>query len=576
MRTTFEEFKEVYAEYRRFSGDESGSLTIFSLFLFMILLMMSGMAVDLIRAEHGRVGMQNTLDTAVLAASSMTQKTDAETLVKEYVSKAGYDASNIHVNMVETLKTGTTTVIGRDVSASTYVQSPTMFMDIMGIDRLRNTAGTAANDAFEKAEISLVLDISNSMNEMSADPTKTKMQALETAAIDFINSIFEKNDPENITISIIPYNHQVYIPDSILSQLSVSNQTVNVNKPPSYPGTPITSYQTSNSAAPCAVFDAADYQTTSLIAGTSITRSASFTHDGFYWERDGVIQQAFETPYEWTKQCGHGYAKILPFSNNQAELVQYIKDLYAYGGTAINIGMNWGVGMLDPDFNTTVKKMVTANDLPNTMSAKPTGWNTLGVSKYVVLMTDGQNMQSWDLKPEYKSGPSRIWYSPSTASASSTFAGYFVEMPSNDASKRWYQPKSPLDTMDDTYVAEASLPTDAVQLDYHAVYQRFGIESAAKFFFQHSDTTAYDEHMAPLVDLGFSKADTEAKAVCDKAKVNSQITIFTVAFEAPTGGEELLEYCATDPGFHFDVDGTDISDAFKSIAGHIALLRLTE
>ena len=51
-----------------FGADESGSLTIFSLFLFLLILMIAGMSVDLIRHEHGRVAMQNTLDTAVLAA----------------------------------------------------------------------------------------------------------------------------------------------------------------------------------------------------------------------------------------------------------------------------------------------------------------------------------------------------------------------------------------------------------------------------------------------------------------------------------------------------------------------------
>ena len=52
--------------------------------------------------------------------------------------------------------------------------------------------------------------------------------------------------------------------------------------------------------------------------------------------------------------------------------------------------------------------------------------------------------------------------------------------------------------------------------------------------------------------------------------------VFTVAFEAPPEAETLLQNCASKAGNYFDVEGTQISDAFTAIAVQISQLRLTE
>ena len=603
MRAMYPEFRAAYRSCGRFAESESGSLTIFTLFLFIILLMMSGMAVDLIRAEHGRVRMQNTLDTAVVAASSLDQTMDAETVVREYVTKAGYDASQVHVNVTDSFQQGSMVLTNRQVSASTYVHSPTMFMDLMGVDILRNTAGGTAMEAAQKVEISLILDMSDSMNLASSDPSKTKIAALQQAAKDFVDSVFATNDPSNVSISIVPYNHQVYVPDSLMAQLSVNDKTTEIKSPPSYPGTPVTTYQTSNPAAPCVVFEDADFQSLDLTADGTVTRSASFLQDMYGWGRDGVTQMAFEEPHEWAKWCGHAMPKIMPYSNDPTALKTYIDDFVADGATAIHYGMKWGVALLNPDFSDEVSAMVKAGDLPAAMNGLPGGWGNPDVVKYVILMTDGENTNFWDLDEPYKSGPTRVWYSDASTGGTTTYNetievvnadgtitpqvntitadlgtynGYFVEMPDNPADQRWYRPNLPTTTADDEYLAEADLPADSVQLDYHGLYQRFGVRSAARFFFQHSDPAAYTEHFSNQVQLGWGQAVTQNRSICDQAKTNANITIFTVAFEAPVNGQELLEYCATAPGYYFDVDGTDIGTAFKSIAGQIALLRLTE
>ena len=48
----------VCKSWEKFRDDETGSLTIFCLFLDFLTLMMAGMAVDPAQLEHGRVAMQ--------------------------------------------------------------------------------------------------------------------------------------------------------------------------------------------------------------------------------------------------------------------------------------------------------------------------------------------------------------------------------------------------------------------------------------------------------------------------------------------------------------------------------------
>ena len=553
-----------------FRSDETGSLTIFSLFLFVLILMMAGMAVDLLRHEHGRVAMQNTLDTAVLAASAINQDMDPDAVVRDFVQKAGFDPNAITIDTADNLISGQ--VSSRYVIASSDITIETMFMDMMGIDELRGFTQTRAEEANPRVEISLILDVSGSMAWASADPSVTKMEALQTAANDFIDTVFANNDASNIAISIIPYNHQVFLPDELRNRLTINDSTQTVSPVPSYPGS-IASYQTSNPASRCVVFDAVDYDTRQITDNGTVNMSGVFLQDYFGWEYNGVWQQDFETPYEWAKWCNDHGPKVLPFTNDQAALKNHINSLEARGATAVNHGMKWGVALLDPSMRPILDQMVTANERPAGMEIFPSNYGNSDTQKYVILMTDGANTNQFDLKPEYKSGPSRVWYSANEGS-SDAYDGYYVLMPDNPGSERFYRPRSPYDASDNEYHNQP--PSDAVQLDYHELYQRFGIESAATYFFENEDTAAYDDHMDAAEQNGFGTADTRTRAICDAAKYNGGITVYSVAFEAPTAAGQLLDYCASAAGNYFDVEGTDISSAFSAIASQIALLRLTE
>ena len=59
------------ATVAKFRAAEDGSMTVFTLFIFVMMLMVGGMAVDLMRFETQRAHLQNTLDSAALAATCL-------------------------------------------------------------------------------------------------------------------------------------------------------------------------------------------------------------------------------------------------------------------------------------------------------------------------------------------------------------------------------------------------------------------------------------------------------------------------------------------------------------------------
>ena len=55
---------------KQYRQDEDGSLIMFSLFIFLAMLMFGGIAVDLMLYENRRTHIQNSTDRAVLAAAN--------------------------------------------------------------------------------------------------------------------------------------------------------------------------------------------------------------------------------------------------------------------------------------------------------------------------------------------------------------------------------------------------------------------------------------------------------------------------------------------------------------------------
>jgi len=70
-------------------------------------------------------------------------------------------------------------------------------------------------------------------------------------------------------------------------------------------------------------------------------------------------------------------------------------------------------------------------------------------------------------------------------------------------------------------------------------------------------------------------SDTQAKALCDNIRKNKNIKVFSIAFQAPDKGEEILKYCATEHKMYFSAsNGAELKEAYQEIARSISELRI--
>jgi hypothetical protein len=69
--------------------------------------------------------------------------------------------------------------------------------------------------------------------------------------------------------------------------------------------------------------------------------------------------------------------------------------------------------------------------------------------------------------------------------------------------------------------------------------------------------------------------NAQLQSMCGLAKTNG-VTVYGIAFEAPTGGRTQISQCATSSAHYFDAAGLQIRTAFRAIASNISHLRLTQ
>jgi hypothetical protein len=75
---------------------------------------------------------------------------------------------------------------------------------------------------------------------------------------------------------------------------------------------------------------------------------------------------------------------------------------------------------------------------------------------------------------------------------------------------------------------------------------------------------------------GQGSSSNQARALCAEIKLTG-VVIYSVAVQAPSAGEAVLEYCASGPQYFFDPsNGQELEDDYRAIATSISDLRITQ
>ncbi|MEM1340861.1 MAG: Tad domain-containing protein [Pseudomonadota bacterium] len=549
---------------KNFLVNDEGTVTIFGLMMFVLMVAAGGIAIDIMRYETQRVQLQYALDRAVLAAASMNQELDPEDVVLDYMARAGLERYRIDVRVDPGANF-------RRVTATAEMDINTSFMDMFGVRALTSPAAGVAEETILNTEISLVLDVSGSMRG-------AKIASLRSAGQDFVETVMQANDPGTdemtVSMSIVPYNGMVNAGSQIAS---------------------VYSFDSSHSQSTCALFEpyvnefnAGDFGSTALSPTQPLDRMQRFDYYNQYrW-------QSFADPY-----CPEDdFLAIMPWSNDVGDLQTYIGNLPAEGWTAIDAGMRWGVALLDPSAQPALTGLGTA--VHEDFAGRPAAYDDRETVKYLILMTDGANTEQYDLRDRFQGNSVLYYYEPDDTYSVYVpqLDEYYITVGDYGISGGYFQDTVYDPNLTDSTVS-AQVPWEelwtshtarrlASELYYWPYYYRGVTDDYWDVYTDSLELLSGDENFPNLNGLPYpperaQQADANLQAMCDAARAQG-IIVFTIAFDAPQRGRDAMRSCVGEMSgpnesgeqFYYNVEGFDIEQAFDSIAATINSLRLIQ
>jgi Flp pilus assembly protein TadG len=340
------------------SRDTSGTVAIIAGFALLPIFTAAGMAVDFGHAMLIKSRMQTTLDSAVLAGGREFQLTSSAASAE--TSTRGFFTYRF---AADTGISGHPHITGLTIDTSAYTIAavaradiPTPFLRLIGTSSLgvtiKSSSGLgAAGTAQEKdLEISMVLDVTGSMNDSSGSGN-SKIHDAKLAAKDLVDIVMPTGfiGAQKTRVALVPFS-----------------QYVNVG--PYYR-------------------DVTDQNASG--GNTCVTERTG--DDAFTDKKPGSNRWISV----FTPTSNHGgsldcapAAQIMPLSNDKDALKASIDGYSANGWTAGHLGVAWGWYMLSHDWH----DLWPVASRPNPPSAN--------VRKIVVIMTDG------DYNTQYRNGMS--------------------------------------------------------------------------------------------------------------------------------------------------------------------------
>lgn len=570
---------------RQYREKEDGSMTFFGIMIFALILMAGGIGVDFMLAEMRRTQLQDTLDRAVLAAASLEQNLDPQAVVEDYINKSDLSEHLRDIEVVEGLGF-------RTVRATADTSVAPLFSNWADLDIFRSTqeegsaifqlsATSAAEERIGDVEISMVLDVSGSMNRNNRLPN------LKVAAKDFVDTLTATTEDGKLSISIVPYATQVSAPESLAQHLNLSSE---------------------HSFSNCVNFDSADFSTTGIDPTAPLERTMHFSPWSTYDGRSYSPKRFVTSPI--CEPATDDSREIVVLQKDATQMKNFIDSMWGGGNTSIDIGMKWGAALLNSSLQPVIQNMVSDGDVHPDFVARPNPVSASQTLKVIVLMTDGQNTSQYYTEPEFRTGDSNIWWNDQEkrysvyigedtgdedGDGNTTEPMFFWpydrtwndhaygEGSYEETQETWecrsfrrngsckrYRKVSKVVTVDE--------PGSAEILTYADLWAYTSLkQNRNNHYYRWMNTTQanQDWYIDVYSWVSGSAKDIRTRAICEAAK-DQGIVVFSIPFEATTNGKAVLRDCASSISHYFPVTGTEIEDAFASIASSIRQLRLTQ
>ncbi|MEO0399816.1 MAG: pilus assembly protein TadG-related protein [Pseudomonadota bacterium] len=350
--------------FKKFSRNADGNMAILAGFMLLPAILLLGGGYDVMRATSNTVKLRSVLESAALAAASLTNAQEVEAVVADYMDsnlvKDPQIRNSLTVAVVESSALNSKTV---EIQASAVI--PTFFLRIAGINELPVKASTKANQSKTTLELALVLDISSSMRG-------AKLANLQTSAEDFVEKILNDENIDHTSMSLIPFGGTVNI-GPLFSTYAVTEggATVDPTEAQYDIGSAVlTSNFRFTGADLCIEHQDADFNDDMLPMA-----SRSQVPDFWKWWNN----------HPW---CPAADSAVMMNTNDRDALKTHVSNLVLSDGTGMDIGMLWGAKALSPDW---------VGQLGGDFADRPHPYNS-DAMKVMVVMTDGEITQQY--RPE--------------------------------------------------------------------------------------------------------------------------------------------------------------------------------
>ncbi|WP_181701287.1 vWA domain-containing protein [Chthonobacter albigriseus] len=326
MRTTVSKLK---SSITRFRSDARGSMASLFAIASAGVFLTVGASVDFGQSLKIQATMTGAADAASLVAAKLVASGETNTATIKKAARDAYDA-NFLIETNRGFKTETFDAVPDFTTNAVKVTAggtmPTAFMGLAGIKTLPiNIASTSQIDG-SVIEISMMLDLTGSMEEITADKKGKKITVLEAAAKDLVKTLLPATGKptQDVRISLAPFSAGVNA-GSLAAKVS------------------------GGKSASCVLERA---------SGTTATDASPIA-----------------SPFK--KGSGCPTRAVMPLTDDRAALLTRLDKLTTGGTTAGHLGTAWAFGLLSPVWSDVL------------VGSEPASYGDKDVKKIAILMTDG-------------------------------------------------------------------------------------------------------------------------------------------------------------------------------------------
>jgi hypothetical protein len=520
---------------------EEGNLTILALFLFVLMAMFGGFAMDLMKWEGMRTQLSQTIDRCALMAASFDQRLDPKEVVEDCVGKAGMGDYVTDIVVLDDLNS-------RDVTVRAAADTNPFFMHMIGIDDFKAPAQARAVQRITNLELSLVLDVSGSMQG-------AKLNNLKNAANDFVQTLLDNDTDNRTAISLVPYNGQVNLGAALRSRFNVTDQhgVSDVN---------------------CIDLPASVYSSASMSRSRPMPQTAhADTFSGTNMSGGYVnFSAGMATPDSRNRWCPPSTGNVVRMPGNDlATLQSQINGMTAVGATSINAGMKWGLTLLDPASRGMFGELSGMGAMNGLFSDRPYDFDDADTMKVIVLMTDGEHFAEERINDGFRRGASPIYRANGTGE-------YSIFHNSRPGAAKFYVPH-----LNSWQVLPYNSGSGVQAQNWQTIWANQRMSWVAMQLYARAlgtDGASISAQYTAAMDMFRTKTevmamDDQLQQACNIAK-DRNVIVFGIAFEAPVNGQAQIQACATSQQHYFNAQGLSIAAAFDSIANNLTMLKLTQ